>query len=40
MKFKKELVSMPVFVLPVRHRFLFGEGIQFDSIVETFVEMF
>jgi tetraacyldisaccharide 4'-kinase len=40
MKFNEELVSMPVFVLPVRHRFLFGEGIQFDSIVDTFVEMF
>lgn len=39
-KFNAELVSMPVFVLPVKHRFLFGEGIQFDSIVHTFIEMF
>ncbi len=40
MKFNEELVSMPVFVLPVKHRFLFGEGIQFDSIVNTFIETF
>lgn len=40
MKFKEELVSMPVYALPVKHRFLFGEGIQFDSIVNTFIEMY
>lgn len=40
MRFSKELASMPVFVLPVKHRFLFGEGMQFDSIVDNFIEMF
>lgn len=38
MRFNKELASLPVFVLPVKHRFLFGEGMQFDSIVATFIE--
>lgn len=40
MKFKEELVSMPVYALPVKHRFLFGEGMQFDGIVNTFIEMY
>ncbi len=39
-KFNKELVRLPVYALPVKHRFLFGEGIQFDSIVKTFIERF
>jgi tetraacyldisaccharide 4'-kinase len=40
MKFKEELKEMPLFVLPVRHKFLFDEGTQFDSIINTFIETF
>lgn len=39
-KFNEELINMPLFVLPVRHKFLFNEGIQFDYIVNTFIKMF
>ncbi|HEX8357419.1 MAG TPA: tetraacyldisaccharide 4'-kinase, partial [Segetibacter sp.] len=38
--FTKELVDIPVFVLPVQHRFLFDGGMQFDNIVTTFIETF
>ena len=40
MKFNKELYDLPVYVLPVEHTFLFGEGIQFDGIVNNFIETF
>jgi tetraacyldisaccharide 4'-kinase len=40
LKFYDELLPMPLFVLPVQHRFLFSEGIQFDGIVNTFIERF
>ncbi len=40
MKFQAELSHIPVFVLPVQHRFLFNENIRFDAIVNTFVECF
>ncbi|WP_018613538.1 tetraacyldisaccharide 4'-kinase [Segetibacter koreensis] len=40
MKFNGELINMPVFVLPVQHKFLFDGGIQFDDIVNTFIKMF
>ncbi len=40
MEFNEELINMPVFVLPVRHKFLFGEGMQFDYIINTFIKMF
>ncbi len=39
-RFKTELMKMPVFVLPVQHKFLFDEGIQFDYIVNTFIKKF
>jgi tetraacyldisaccharide 4'-kinase len=39
-KFKDELIDMPVFVIPVQHRFLFDEGMQFDNIVTTFIQTF
>ena len=40
MKFKNELVDMPMFVIPVQHRFLFGEGTRFDDVVHTFIKRF
>jgi len=39
-KFNEELVDLPVFVLPVQHRFLYSEGIQFDNIVNNFIATF
>lgn len=40
MRFAKELKYLPLFVLPVKHTFLFGEGMQFDYIVNTYVKTF
>lgn len=39
-QFKAELVNLPVFVIPVQHHFLFGEGEQFNTFVHTFIENF
>ncbi|MDQ6814864.1 MAG: tetraacyldisaccharide 4'-kinase [Bacteroidota bacterium] len=39
-KFKEALLHIPVYVLPVQHKFLGGRGIQFDDIVNTFIETF
>lgn len=36
-KFKNELNDFPVFVIPVRHEFLFGEGYKFDAAIKNFV---
>ena len=38
--FKEELKQLPLFVLPVQHRFLFDKGMQFDKIINTFIETF
>lgn len=39
-KFRNELLDMPMFVLPVQHHFLFGEGTRFDEVVHTFIKGF
>lgn len=39
-KFRNELIDMPMFVLPVRHRFLFDGGIRFDELVHTFIKRY
>ncbi|HEV7781631.1 MAG TPA: tetraacyldisaccharide 4'-kinase [Chitinophagaceae bacterium] len=39
-KFKNEIASLPVYVIPVRHRFLFDEGDQFDRTVMAFINNF
>ncbi|MDB5191945.1 MAG: lpxK [Segetibacter sp.] len=39
-KFQQQLIEMPLYVLPVQHRFLFGGGMRFDDIVITFIEQF
>ena len=36
-KFKKELSEFPVYVLPIKHRFLFNEQEAFDKLVRNFV---
>ncbi len=40
LKFDNEIADLPLFVLPVRHHFLFNEGDQFDSLVEKFITNF
>jgi tetraacyldisaccharide 4'-kinase len=40
LKFENELGSMPFYVVPIEHRFLFEEGTQFDSIVHNFIQEF
>jgi tetraacyldisaccharide 4'-kinase len=39
-KFEVELRSMPLYVVPVKHRFLFGGGTGFESSVNTFIDNF
>jgi tetraacyldisaccharide 4'-kinase len=40
LKFKHELVGMPLFVLPIRHKFLFNEGNLFNQKLISFVKDF
>ena len=39
-KFERELKDLPVYVFPIRHKFLFGEEDQFDHQVLSFVESY
>ena len=39
-KFRADLADFPVYVLPVKHSFLFGGGAAFDKLVIDFVEGF
>jgi tetraacyldisaccharide 4'-kinase len=39
-KFGEELNSLPLYVIPVEHRFLFNEGAKFDKAVTDFVKDF
>jgi len=39
-KFNEELLKMPMFVLPVKHCFLFNEGTQFDNAVNIYIQNF
>ena len=40
LKFKEQLTEMPLYVLPVEHKFLFDEADKFNSIVIDFVTNF
>ncbi|MDB5197065.1 MAG: lpxK [Flaviaesturariibacter sp.] len=40
LKFEEELDDMPLYILPIEHQFLFGEGTKFDSIVADFIKEF
>jgi tetraacyldisaccharide 4'-kinase len=40
MKFSSELNGMPFYVVPIEHRFLFGEGDAFDAAVIRFIQNF
>ena len=39
-KFENELKDLPVYVFPIRHKFLFGEEDQFNQIIRLFVEKY
>ncbi len=39
-KFRTELLDMPVYVLPVQHRFLFGDAMNFEGLVTNFIDKF
>lgn len=39
-KFTEELATLPMYVLPIRHRFLFDEGQFFDEFVADFIQNF
>jgi tetraacyldisaccharide 4'-kinase len=39
-KFHSDITDLPLYVLPIRHRFLFGEGPQFDDQVIHFIKDF
>lgn len=40
MKFQLELQALPLYVIPVKHCFLFNEGMQFDENVLAFISTF
>ena len=40
LKFKDELIDLPLFVLPVEHRFLFGDTHHFNSLITGFINHF
>jgi tetraacyldisaccharide 4'-kinase len=39
-KFKQELADTPMYVLPIRHQFLFNEGADFDRLIISFIRNF
>lgn len=39
-KYENELKDLPVYVLPMRHKFLFGEEEKFDATIISFVDSF
>ena len=39
-KFKEQLKNLPLYVLPVQHKFLFEEGEIFDKLVADFIKNF
>jgi tetraacyldisaccharide 4'-kinase len=40
LKFKDELSDLPIYVLPVKHHFLFEEGKKFNEQVISFIRNF
>jgi tetraacyldisaccharide 4'-kinase len=40
LKFGDELNNLPIYVLPIAHRFMFDEGAAFDNSILRFVKNF
>lgn len=39
-KFQKDITDLPLYVIPIRHRVLFGEGEEFDQLIINFIKNF
>ncbi len=39
-KFNEQIADLPLYVLPIRHRFLFNEGSLFDEMIISFIRNF
>jgi tetraacyldisaccharide 4'-kinase len=39
-KFNEQIADLPLYVLPIRHKFLFNEGSSFDELVISFIRNF
>jgi tetraacyldisaccharide 4'-kinase len=39
-KFQDDITELPLYVIPVRHRFLFEEGERFNELVIDFIKKF
>lgn len=39
-KFKEELVDFPIYVLPIKHQFLFDDEVRFVKILKTYIQSF
>ena len=39
-KFENELKHLPVYAIPMRHQFLFGDAAQFETCIMSFIESF
>ena len=39
-KFQNDITGLPLYVIPVRHRFLFNEGEKFNQLVINFINNF
>lgn len=40
LKYEADLKELPLYVIPIEHRFLFGEGQRFNDLVSTFIQNF
>lgn len=40
LKYESELQDLPLYVIPIEHQFLFGEGQHFNDLVSTFIHKF
>lgn len=40
LKFREQLSAMPLYVIPIRHKFLFNEAENFNSIIVNFIKNF
>jgi len=39
-KFQEDISDLPVYVIPIQHRFLFGEGERFNELIINFIKKF
>jgi tetraacyldisaccharide 4'-kinase len=39
-KFNEELKTLPFYVIPIQHKFMFNEGTEFNSLITSFIQNF